>query len=435
MREIGHKRARAHARRTRAALVAACTLALLVAPAARAAGRDRAFATPVARGAAASRTAVSASALSGALGRLLGRAGGRSGAWVMDAESGRLLFARGAGRRLSLASNTKLFTTATALARFGPAETLQTSVWAADDIGDGVVSKGLFLRGEGDPTLRSGGVATLAARIAAAGVRSVKGPVLYDDTFLDRRDRIPQHGIRPDPLGTLSALTVNGGAGRSPERSAARRLADALRKAGVRVGRKVRRRRTPKPATGARRLAVLDSPTIAQLARLTNVPSDNFLAEMLLKDTAGFFGNRGSTAAGVNLVRRFAAERGATFRGENGSGLSRRDRASPGSVGTLLRSMLQDDSAEQKQLRAAFVGSLAVAARTGTLAHRMRGSAAARVCSAKTGTLTGVSALSGYCFRPDGGATVFSILNNGVNTDRARRAQDRIAATIARYRP
>ncbi|MBM3666396.1 MAG: D-alanyl-D-alanine carboxypeptidase/D-alanyl-D-alanine-endopeptidase, partial [Actinobacteria bacterium] len=188
-------------------------------------------------------------------------------------------------------------------------------------------------------------------------------------------------------------------------------------------------------SAGAVRVATVASPPISDLARLTNTQSDNFLAEMLLKDVAGAFGDRGSTAVGVKLVRRFASERGASFRGENGSGLSRVDRASPASVGSLLRSMLEDDTDAEKELREAFIQSLAVAARSGTLADRMRGSAAAGRCAAKTGTLTGVSALSGYCFRPGGGATVFSILNNRVDTDRARRAQDRMAALIARYRP
>ena len=65
----------------------------------------------------------------------------------------------------------------------------------------------------------------------------------------------------------------------------------------------------------------------------------------------------------------------------------------------------------------------------------MRGSAAAGRCAAKTGTLTGTSALSGYCFRSNGEVTVFSILNNRVDTTRARSAQDRMAALIARYSP
>jgi D-alanyl-D-alanine carboxypeptidase/D-alanyl-D-alanine-endopeptidase (penicillin-binding protein 4) len=409
---------------------------LWTSPGPAAANPDRAFKGPVAKGSAAARTAVSEGRLASGLRRYLRMAGGRSGAFVMDAENGELLFANGAGRNLQLASNTKLFTTATALGRFGPDERLETSVWAGDEYeADGTVSKGLFLRGEGDPTLSTKDLRSLAGKVASAGVERVQGPILYDDSFLDRRDGIRQGGINPDPLGTLSALTLDGGSGRSPERTAARRLGDALRRAGVNVGKKMARRTVPPENSGAQEVAAVSSPPISDLARLTNVPSNNFLAEMLLKDVAGEFGDSGSTAEGINLVQRFASERGAGFQGQNGSGLSRADRASPRSVGMLLESMLSDENAEEKELREAWIQSLAVAGRSGTLAGRMRGSAAAGRCAAKTGTISGVSALSGYCFRANGEATVFSILNNRVDTTRARSAQDRMAALIARYSP
>jgi D-alanyl-D-alanine carboxypeptidase/D-alanyl-D-alanine-endopeptidase (penicillin-binding protein 4) len=83
------------------------------------------------------------------------------------------------------------------------------------------------------------------------------------------------------------------------------------------------------------------------------------------------------------------------------------------------------------------VDSLAVAGRSGTLAHRMRRTAAQGKCRAKTGTLNGVSALSGYCFRGADDAehaVVFSLLMNRVDVNRARLVQDRMAALIARYR-
>jgi D-alanyl-D-alanine carboxypeptidase/D-alanyl-D-alanine-endopeptidase (penicillin-binding protein 4) len=73
-----------------------------------------------------------------------------------------------------------------------------------------------------------------------------------------------------------------------------------------------------------------------------------------------------------------------------------------------------------------------VAGREGTVRGRMRGTAAEGRCRAKTGTLTGVSALSGYCDM-SGRTLVFSILMNGVDVTAARSLQDRIVATIARY--
>jgi serine-type D-Ala-D-Ala carboxypeptidase/endopeptidase (penicillin-binding protein 4) len=83
----------------------------------------------------------------------------------------------------------------------------------------------------------------------------------------------------------------------------------------------------------------------------------------------------------------------------------------------------------------AYRHSLPVAGREGTVANRMRGTAAQDRCRTKTGTLHDVSALSGYC-RAGHGLVAFSILMNSVsNFDAAQRAQDHMAALIARYRP
>jgi D-alanyl-D-alanine carboxypeptidase/D-alanyl-D-alanine-endopeptidase (penicillin-binding protein 4) len=421
--------------------VALLNAALIALPAeAGAATTDSAYRTPIAHGAATARTSVAAPKLNSGLRKLFRRVG-RSGAFVLDANSGHVLFSRKGGRPRILASNTKVFTTATALVRFEPDTRLETTVWSSDDIADGI-SQGLYLRGGGDPTLRGAGLAKLASRVRAAGLTSVQGPLRYDDSFLDHTTTVPQHGIRPERIGTLSALTIDGGRPRDPARDAAQRFVDALKKAGVAIGGSVT------PATlpllpPAIEVAELGSPTIAELARSTNVPSNNFLAEMLLKDLGGAFGTAGSTAGGIDVIKSFAAGSGFSFRGENGSGLSRRNKASPASVVQLLHTMLAVDSTaaadeqlEKGMIRDAFVDSLAVAGRSGTLARRMRGTAAAGNCHAKTGTLNRVSALSGYCFR--GGddaehAVVFSLLMNRVDVNRAHVIQDRMTALIARY--
>ncbi len=428
-------------RPTGAIAVALLGAAILALPAAApAADPDRAYRTPVAHGPAAARIAVAAPKLGASLRKLFRRVG-KSGAFVLDANSGQVLFSRKGGRPRILASNTKIFTTATALARFDPLTRLETTVWSTDDVSDGI-SQGLYLRGGGDPTLSSGSLTKLASRVRAAGVISVQGPLLYDDTFLDRVTTVPQHGIRREGVGTLSALTIDRGRPRDPARDAAQRFVDALKKAGVSIGNGVVPATVPQPPP-AIQVAELGSPTIAELARSTNQPSDNFLAEMLLKDVGGAFGSSGSTAGGIEEIKRFVGVRGSAFRGENGSGLSRRNKASPAAVVRLLDSMIEvdetapdDQRLEQGRLRDAFVGSLAVAGRSGTLARRMRGTAAAGSCFAKTGTLNRVSALSGYCFR--GGrdeehAVVFSLLMNRVDVGRAHVVQDRMTALIARY--
>ena len=179
------------------AIAIALLAAALAVPAssaeARPHGPDRAFRTPVAHGAAAAHTAVSRPKLASGLRRLFRKAG-KSGAFVFDPSAHRVLFSRKGGRVRILASNSKLFTTSTALSRFLPDARLYTTAWSTDDIGDGV-SQGLYLRGGGDPTLSATGLTKLADRVRAAGVVRVQGPLRYDDSFLDHVTGIPEHGI------------------------------------------------------------------------------------------------------------------------------------------------------------------------------------------------------------------------------------------------
>ena len=79
----------------------------------------------------------------------------------------------------------------------------------------------------------------------------------------------------------------------------------------------------------------------------------------------------------------------------------------------------------------AFADSLSIAGRDGTLASRMRHGSARGRCHAKTGTLTGVSALSGYCNARSGDVYVFSILMNSGSLTGAHSIQDRIANAMA----
>jgi serine-type D-Ala-D-Ala carboxypeptidase/endopeptidase (penicillin-binding protein 4) len=113
----------------------------------------------------------------------------------------------------------------------------------------------------------------------------------------------------------------------------------------------------------------------------------------------------------------------------NGSGLSRLDKASPRDVVHLLAAM------DARPDAATYRRSLAVPCKSGTLIQRMCSTDAAGHCHAKTGTLTDVSALSGYCEAADHHLIAFSLLMNDVNIYNAHAHQDRIASLIARYEP
>jgi D-alanyl-D-alanine carboxypeptidase/D-alanyl-D-alanine-endopeptidase (penicillin-binding protein 4) len=112
----------------------------------------------------------------------------------------------------------------------------------------------------------------------------------------------------------------------------------------------------------------------------------------------------------------------------DGSGLTRSNRASPLQVVRLLEAM--DDTPVGDQ----FIQDLALTGHEGTVASRMHGTAAYGRCRTKTGTLTGVSNLSGYCFNRSGRRMIFSILMGSVrDLTLAHYEQDRIAAAVASY--
>jgi D-alanyl-D-alanine carboxypeptidase/D-alanyl-D-alanine-endopeptidase (penicillin-binding protein 4) len=406
----------------------ACAMVLALAPSGAAAATfERAGQTPVATSASATaRASVALGDLRARVGALMRGAGKHSGAWIADLGStgkATRLFTRRAKKRRKLASNTKLFTTTTALVKFGPTGRLETTAWNTGTLLAGQLSGDLVLRGGGDPTLSSSGLATLATRVKAAGVTQVSGQVAYDESFFDAKPGVPETGVSGGLGGTLSGLIYPGGA-----KKAAQDFVQDLKQRGITVSNQVRKGELPK-ATSVQ-LATLGSPTMADLVQDTNVPSNNFFAETLLKDVGAQFGGGGSTVAGLGVAKSFAASRGAPFSAENGSGLSIRDRAAPAAVGRLLLSML-GEPAETSQ---AWTDSLAVAGVSGTLSKRMRGTAAAGRCHGKTGTLSGVSALSGYCTGA-GHTTVFSLLLNKVSDARAHLIEDKIAAIAARYQP
>jgi D-alanyl-D-alanine carboxypeptidase/D-alanyl-D-alanine-endopeptidase (penicillin-binding protein 4) len=163
-----------------------------------------------------------------------------------------------------------------------------------------------------------------------------------------------------------------------------------------------------------------------RLLQLTNKPSDNFFAETLLKDLAHLAGGVGTTARGARIATEFARRLGVRPTLVDGSGLSRADRASPAGVVRLLSAMYKRPDYDP------FVASLPIAGRDGTLFDRMRRGPAHNRCHGKTGTLSNVSALSGYCEARSGRDYAYSILMNGVYPTGARRLQDRMLQAIAK---
>jgi len=379
---------------------------------------------------------------------LLGHGASSSGLLVVDTADGRVLCSRAANRPRSLASNTKLFTTAAALSRLGPQARIPTKLFAAGRVDEsGTLHGSLYLKGGGDPTLGTppfiegylGGLGTnlylLKRQLREAGIERVTGRLYADDTVFDRRRGVLDSGYATSSyIGPLSGLAFNAGFrgntslrgfAPDPAKLAAAKLARSLRRAGVGVPRRVGLKKTPR---GADRVGLVRSPPLTKLVDLTNVYSNNFFAETLAKLLGARFGKAGTTREGTRVIRRFARFNGSGAGTVDGSGLTRGNRATPRQVVDLLLAMRDDPAGEE------FVQDLPLTGVEGTVEDRTEGSPAYRRCRVKTGTISGVSALSGYCFNRSGRTIAFSVLMNGVyDVYRARLSQDRIAAKIASY--
>ena len=162
-------------------------------------------------------------------------------------------------------------------------------------------------------------------------------------------------------------------------------------------------------------LASVDSPPMERIVKLMNKPSDNFFAELLAKDIAMQVNGRGTTSAGAALVAGFARRLGARARSSS---------TAPGCRAATGRRPTASSACSPRWRGAtstsALLDSLPIAGRDGTLYDRMRRGPARSHCRAKTGTLSDVSALSGYCEARSGDVYGFSILMNAINPTSAR---------------
>jgi D-alanyl-D-alanine carboxypeptidase/D-alanyl-D-alanine-endopeptidase (penicillin-binding protein 4) len=360
-----------------------------------------------------------------------GNASGLSAALAADLQTGGVVFARHDDLSLAPASNEKLPVTFAALKQLGTTYRFRTKVFGSGTQ-DGTVWHGdLYLKGYGDPTLTSARLGRLARQVAARGITRVDGRVLGDESWFDARRTAPgwKASFLVFECPPLSALVVDravydGHVATRPALAAAGTFRRLLRKEGVETG-AVGLGRAPAEAT---QLGEVVSATLPNVLAVMDRASDNFRAEMLIKELGAEAGTGGTTAAGAAVVRRVLAEARVPLGGvviADGSGLSLLDRTTASSLLSLLLAAWNDPV-----LRLPFWSALPLAGEQGTLEHRLQSAPARGAVRAKTGTTNEASALSGYVRD----RYAFVVLQNGapVAAWSARKAQDRFATALAR---
>jgi D-alanyl-D-alanine carboxypeptidase/D-alanyl-D-alanine-endopeptidase (penicillin-binding protein 4) len=351
---------------------------------------------------------------------------------------GRLIYQHNASVPRTPASNEKLLLSMALFDAIGPSCRIRTTAAVAARQG-GTVQGNLWIVGNGDPTLTTPGayarslrfgptrVGVLARRIVAAGVTRITGSVIGDNGYFRHDWYAPgwEWIYKADAVALPTALTYRGNTYRGrhvrdPERRLAAALTNQLVARGVTIGREPGAGRPP-PGTAP--IASVSSKPLSSLVRYMDRESDNFFAEVLGKRLgAERLGAPGSIAKGARALASWARRHGVRIVAHDSSGLSSSDRVSPLGLVRLL------GWAERQPWGARLRASLAAPGQ-GTLVHRLSG---VRL-RAKTGTLPGVSALSGWVWLTQRKAWArFSILSRGRSSFRLLATEDAIVRILAR---
>lgn len=361
-----------------------------------------------------------------------------------------------ADQAVTPASTEKLITAAAALDLLGADHRFTTTVLARAPQAGTVVGD-LTLVGGGDPVLTTSVfrdrrhlgpdrtitlLDDLAAKVAASGVEHVTGRVVGDESRYDGLRVVPswpERYVDQEQAGPLSALDVDDGYSLTvegdrvtrhrddqPAVTAAQLFADLLRLRGITIGGPPAAGTAP---AGTPTLAEVRSPPLSAIVRDMLLHSVNQTAELLTKELGRERGSGGTTAAGVAVITAWKASHGvapAASTTVDGSGLDPANRVTCDQMVHLL------DTTGGRS--GALAASLPVAAASGTLLGRFRGSAAAGRLRAKTGSLNSVTALDGFVDLPDGGSLTFAYVANGAPvTAQVRSAQDLLGTILATY--
>ncbi len=330
------------------------------------------------------------------------------------------------------ASNQKLLVAAVALDVLGEDYRFHTELRGAQPV-DGVITGDVYLVGGGDPLLvtadyvdplpmpafNTTSLDVIADALQAAGVTQIVGDVVGDGSRYDDEFVVPSWGpehVLGAEAGPYDALMVNDGRtfadstiGFNPNQSAARQFIRLLQARNIAVT--GRSRNGAAPADGSVTvLGGVDSAPLADIVDELLQTSDNNTAELLVKEIGYAVRGEGARVAGLQEVWNTLAAWQVPLAGvelDDGSGLSRNDRLTCDAIVAVLEHVGFDSE---------LTASLPVAGESGTLAAELIGGPAEGRLAAKTGTLTGVRALSGF-LPTDDGAMTFALVLNGEGVD------------------
>ncbi len=348
------------------------------------------------------------------------------------------IFSINSDKAMIPASNTKLFTTAAALNLMGANYELSTKLLAAGNIRNGILYGDLYIKGYGNSVFSEQDLKEMIRELKGKGIKEIKGNIIGDDSYFDEdyfRDDWINDETDNVSLPPISALVLDRNRmmvrekvrikhGRryrtryenvfrnitNPPLFAAQILKKDLISTGIRVNGIADKGIAPEKSVILSESGIL----LKDLIKIINKHSDNFLAECLFKTIgAVYIKKQGNAFYSTQAVMRFIKDNGIFSDSTSivdGSGLSRFDIVTVGAITGVLEKMYFD-----KRNFNDFLNSLSIAGVDGTLRYRMIGSSAENHFHGKTGTLNGVSSLSGYLIKSNGNDLIVSILFNYKN--------------------
>ena len=346
------------------------------------------------------------------------------GLYVYDLTDGQPLYAVNAAQRMRPASCQKVVTAVTALNYLKDDYRLTTDFRITGTVSGGVLNGDLIVVGGMDPLVTPTELLQAAASIKQQnGISSIAGNIVYDRSM--REDKEYGWGwCWDDDYGPLSALLVDS------KDNFDQKWLQALSQAGISTA-SLGTRQAPKGKQQSHSVYVIRH-YIDDLLVPMMKNSDNIYAECLFYQTAATVVKKGAgrkegAQRTEELLRKIDVDP-TPYRVADGSGLSLYNYVSAEMLVSLLGYAWRNESIRQHLLP-----SLPIAGFDGTLKNRMSGTEAEGNVRAKTGTVTGVSALAGYITAINGHILAFAIINQGITSASIGRGfQDKVCQELCR---
>lgn len=345
------------------------------------------------------------------------------GIYVYDLTADTLVFTHNEQQCMRPASNEKLMTAITALNDLGVLYEYRTRLYTtsipADS--DSTFTGHIYIRAGYDPLLDADDLRAFAQSLKEHRIFRLQQPIVLDLSMKDDKRLGWGWCWDDDEVPTTPLLYRN-------DDKFTDNLRRIFREEGIDWDGTVKEDTTPNTAT----LLLTRTHNIDQVLLPMMKKSNNSMAESLFYQLAAQKGKsragRKQAVAHYNTLIRHIGLDPTHYQIADGSGLSLYNYLSPELLGRMLRYAYNNDDIYRHLLP-----SLPIAGEDGTLRKRMRGSAAQGNVRAKTGTVEGVSTLSGYLTTATGNLLCFSIMNQGIrHTSTGRNFQDRVCKALCK---